>query len=500
MIHVAGRLSRLPLRVRLVAGFSATMLLVLTAAGAFVYWRVEYSVDHRLNTELTKTAHVVAPLVTPSGELSDDDALRAAGDHYQVLDRNGRVLTADKTAGDSPLIGSTAFRTALRRPVRQDIGDFLLGSNRPLRVYATALPSTGGDAAVLVIAAKRNQRDEALRELLAQLLAAGFGALALTAFVGDRLARAALKPVERYRAQAVDIASGATGVRLDVPTHRDDEVTRLGHTLNDVLSALEDALEHERRFVNDASHELRTPLTLLSSRVQLALRRRRTLAEHEDILAEIGTDVERLSRLAEQLLAVGTEQATTRPEESADLAEVTLKQVEMRHTLAPQDTVFSAAGSLQVAASGPVEVPVGTTRLAQLLDNLLDNAAVHGRPPVTVTVDTLDGAARLMVADAGPGMDPETLATATERFARSPQARAQPGSGLGLSLVDSIVIAAGGQLRLCSHGRHQLFGAGFDIDCDHDDVMTVTVLLPVQGQDFDEGARAVEVPGRSTPS
>ena len=98
------RLSRLPLRARLVAGFSATMLLVLTAAGGFVFWRVQYALDHRLNTELAKTAGVVAPLVTSMGEISNDDALRAAGDHYQVLDRTGRVLTADKTAGPTPLL------------------------------------------------------------------------------------------------------------------------------------------------------------------------------------------------------------------------------------------------------------------------------------------------------------------------------------------------------------------------------------------------------------
>lgn len=493
---VRHRFARLPLRVRLVAGFSATMLLVLTAAGTFVYWRVQYAVDHRLNTQLAKTAGVVAPLVTSAGEVSDDDALRAAGDHYQILDRTGRVLTADKTAGTSPLIGPDEVRTALRHPVRKDIGDFLPVSDRPQRVYAKALPAgTGGEAAVLVIATKRNQRDEALRELLAQLLAAGFGALLITAFVGDRLARAALKPVERYRAQAVDIASGATGVRLDVPSHRDDEVTRLGHTLNDVLSALEDALEHERRFVNDASHELRTPLTLLSSRVQLALRRKRTLAEHEDILTEVGTDVARLSRLAEQLLAVGTEQANAQPEESADLAAVALKQVEMRHTLAPPDTTYSVGGSLTVETTDSVMAAVGTTRLTQLVDNLLDNAATHGQPPVTVSVDTVDGTARLMITDDGPGMDAHTLATATQRFARAPHARPRPGSGLGLFLVANIVTTAGGQLRLCSGGRHELFGAPFDISCDHDQRMTVTVLLPAHLHDVDDGTT-----GRSTPS
>lgn len=91
---------------------------------------------------------------------------------------------------------------------------------------------------------------------------AGLGAPLVTAVVGDRLARLALRPVERYRVQAADIIAGKTGVRLDVLPGRDDEVTRLGHQLSDTLDALEGALDTERRFVNDASHELRTPLTL----------------------------------------------------------------------------------------------------------------------------------------------------------------------------------------------------------------------------------------------
>lgn len=476
-----GRLSRLPLRVRLVAGFSATMLLVLTAAAAFVYWRVQYAVDHRLNTELAKTARVVAPLVTSTGEISDDDALHAAGDHYQVLDRAGHVLTADKTAGPRPLLNRSEIRAALRHPLRKDVGEFLPASDRPLRVYAKALPArANGAAAVLVVATKRNQRDEALRELLGQLVAAGFGALIITALVGDRLARAALRPVERYRSQAADIASGASGVRLDIPVNRDDEVTRLGHTLNDVLSALEDALEHERRFVNDASHELRTPLTLLTSRVQLALRRRRSVAEYEGILEEIGTDVGRLSRLAEQLLALGTEQSATASAESADLAAVALKRVELRRSLATPASPFSAPDALHVAASGPAVVAVGSTRLIQLIDNLLDNAALHGAPPVMVRVEAIDELARLAVADAGDGMHPSLLSTATQRFARSPDARARPGSGLGLSLVDIIVAGAGGQVRLCFGGHHERFGAALDLECDHDDRMTITVLLPLR--------------------
>ncbi|MGH3425034.1 MAG: sensor histidine kinase, partial [Nocardioidaceae bacterium] len=301
-------------------------------------------------------------------------------------------------------------------------------------------------------------------------------ALVVTAFVGERLAKAALKPVERYRARAADIAAGASGVRLDVPPGREDEITRLGDTLNDMLGALEDALERERRFVDDASHELRTPLTLLRGRVQLALRRGRSTDEYETVLEEVESDVDRLASLTDQLLAL--QRPAIRGELPSDLVALVLDETERRLTLASPGSFYGREGALRVVASGTAPVDASGTRLAQLLGNLLDNAALHGEAPVTVGVDVAGDTVRLTVTDSGPGMDPETLAVAPQRFARSPGARSRPGSGLGLALVESALVQLDGGLRLCFDGRHETFGHPFALACEHGPRMTVTVLLP----------------------
>ncbi len=475
------RMRRLPLRVRLVAGFSATMLVVLTAAGAFVYWRVSYALDRQLNSDLADVARVLGPLVTPTGQTRAGAQRVVAGQLFQVLDRDGRVLSSSPALGDDPLISAAAAREALNEPVRRDVGALLPVANHPLRAYAVALPGAPSrQAAVLVVAARRDHRDEALLELLGQLAAAGLGALLVTALVGERLAKFALRPVEVYRAQAEDIRGGAAGVRLDVPSERHDEVTRLGDTLNAMLDALEEALDRERHFVNDASHELRTPLTLLRTRVQLARRRTRTLAEHEAVLAEIETDVVRLTRLADQLLHVGT-QAAGDAEAHCDLATVVRREVSRRGVLPGAAARGSSPGGVSVDADEPVEVALGEVPVTQVLGNLLDNAASHGAPPVHVRVDRVPGYGRLTVSDCGPGMDPEMLATATRRFARSAESRPREGFGLGLSLVEAIVLGAGGELRLCFAGHHQHFGDSGAGPCRHDDLMTVTVLLPLAG-------------------
>ena len=144
----------------------------------------------------------------------------------------------------------------------------------------------------------------------------------------------------------------------------------------------------------------------------------------------------------------------------------------------------TGTAGFEVVTTTPAAVCLSEAAIGQLVGNLLDNAGKHGAPPVRLTVDRADGGTgswgRLVVTDAGPGMDAELLATATRRFTRAASSRSRAGFGLGLSLVEALVARAGGQLRLCSGGRHQTYGAAGagEVACAHDDAMTVTVLLP----------------------
>ncbi|MER7556558.1 ATP-binding protein [Nocardioides sp. NPDC126508] len=476
MSRLTTRVSRLPLRVRLVAGFSVASLVVLLAAGIFVYWRVDYALNRGLDTELTQARHALEPLVGSDGRIRSRPAADATGVPWQVLDTDGTVVDRGGPAGTTPLIKERQLDRVTTTPHTFNVGDFLPVSAKPYRLQVVRL--AGSPTHYLLVGVRRDHRDEALRELLVQLALAGIGALCVTALVGDRLARAALRPVERYRRQAAAITAGNTSLRLDVPPQRDDEITRLGHTFNDMLTSLEAALERERQFVTEASHELRTPITLLTSRIQLALRRPRSAAEHERILAELTVDLDRLAALSEQLLQLGRAEAghpTGHPPGHGDLVTVTVRTVNQRRLAEPDH-----AGGLTVTLpDGPVPVPMADFELERIVTNLLDNAAIHGSPPVQVSVDEpAAGWARLLVVDAGPGMPPGLLTTATQRFTRAEDARSRPGSGLGLSLVGTLVSRAGGELRLCHDGRHAAYGSAAPVACTHGPEMTVTVLLP----------------------
>ena len=147
------------------------------------------------------------------------------------------------------------------------------------------------------------ERDETLATLLTLLLVVGPIALLLASFAGYWLAGAALRPVEAMRRGAAEISASTSGHRLPLPP-ASDEVRRLGETLNAMLARLDDGLERERRFVADAGHELRTPLAALRSELELALRQPRASQELVAALHSAAEEVERLVRLAENLLVL----------------------------------------------------------------------------------------------------------------------------------------------------------------------------------------------------
>ena len=168
------------------------------------------------------------------------------------------------------------------------------------RVIAVRAPSR---SAAVVVAASLESRDEALDRLLREFLLGGPLALGVATLAGYLLAAGALRPVEAMRRRAASIGAATPGARLPEPRSR-DELSRLAETLNEMLARLESAVEHERRFVDDASHELRTPLALLQAELELALRHPRSKQELERALHSAAEEADRLGRLAEDLLLV----------------------------------------------------------------------------------------------------------------------------------------------------------------------------------------------------
>jgi len=412
--------SRLPIRLRLALAFAVAMALVLVAVGALLYLRLGDALDEQLDESLQLRAQALAG----GGALEAGDDEAAA----QRLGPDGSP-TASSPGLDAPLVTPEEV-------VRAQDGSLFLTreiDGEPMRLLVTP---------TLVVGASLEDRDEALDELLAQLLVVGPLALLLASGAGYFLAAAALRPVESMRREAAEIRGDAAGRRLPLPRAR-DEIHRLGETLNDMLGRLQDSLARERRFVADASHELRTPLALLQTELELALRHKRTPGELEDALRSARDEVDRLTRLAEDLLILARLDEGRLPLRAATISARELLEAVARRF----DQRAAAEGRALEVEADSVSFPGDRLRLEQALGNLVDNALRHGAGTVRLGADARDGSVELRVADEGDGFAPDVLPVAFERFTREDEARGDGASGLGLAIVDAIARAHGGSAR-----------------------------------------------------
>jgi two-component system OmpR family sensor kinase len=427
--------NRLPIRLRLTLVFALAMAVVLLLAGWLVYARVSQSLSSALDQQLRSRAQDVSALVRREGTLrSTGGTLVEHGESFaQLLSANGTVLDATTRSDRTSLLPPRDFTRALRSPM------FFNRSSAPeldesARLLAVPV-QRGSSRLVLVVGTTRESRAETLHSLRNAFLIGGPLALLLAALAGYGLAGAALRPIEAMRRRAADISASSLDDRLPVPPSR-DEVSRLGETLNEMLTRIGDGLARERRFVADASHELRTPLALIKTELELALRRSRSTEELEAAIRGAAEDTERLSRIADDLLLLaGAEQGRV---DVTDVFETVAGRFRSRAESERRD--------LSVAAGDPLVVSADRSLLEQALANMVDNAFTHGAGRVSLRTEQRNGSTELHVLDEGKGFPAEFLHHAFERFSRA-QKTTVDGSGLGLAIVETIAEAHGWDAR-----------------------------------------------------
>ncbi len=241
---------------------------------------------------------------------------------------------------------------------------------------------------------------------------------------------------------------------------------RLVTALNEMLDRIERSFESQRRFTADASHEMRSPLSRLRNELEVALRRPRAASEYEQTLRSALEEVERLSRLTEELLTLArldAGEATEGPEGPVSLLPVVEEEM---IRLKPEADGRRIALILE-ESPGPV-VRVSPEALRLVVSNLLHNAVKFSPPNSWVAIRILseEDQAVLAVSDTGPGVPPKDLPRLFERFCGANASRSPdiPDVGLGLAIARAIVDAHGGKIAVDS-----TLGAG----------ATFTVRLPL---------------------
>ena len=318
----------------------------------------------------------------------------------------------------------------------------------PIRVVSLPLP-VGDRRYVVQVAMSLDDAYAVIRAGRWLLLCLSLGILAGVGITGARLARRALRPIDRIVTTARRLGEANLTERLPHPGTR-DEIGRLVATLNDMLARIERGVDAQRRFTADASHELRSPLSRLRAELEVTLRRPRDRAEYEEALRSGLDEVERLSRLTDELLLLARLDAgDVREAPPAPVALGPLLDDAVRR-LAPVAARRGVAVTLQASAS-PV-VPVGPSTVGLVMTNLLENAVKFSPPGgrVTVALAAEAGEALVSVADTGPGIPTEELPRLFERFHRGTAARVAeaPGVGLGLAICRALVERHGGRIAV----------------------------------------------------
>lgn len=431
---------RWPIRWRLTAAFTLTMAVVLAAAGAATVADSRASLDEASTQNLQyRLRDVQSAAISPAASLPN------GRDSAEQILQGDRVVAGSRGATDHALLAPAELAAAQRGPLLVEHPD---AGALPGPVRIAAAPAAGGTR-IAVAATSLADRDATVADL-ARELSVFLPLVLLAAAAGAYLlATASLRPVERMRARAATITAGAPDQRLPLPASR-DEVSRLGTTLNEMLARLHGALDRERRFVADASHELRTPLSLLTTELELALRRPRTADELTAALRSALEETGRLSRLAQDLLLLARADQSPEP--------VRAERVELdRLVTSTVDRYRNAPGGHAIVLEPLPAVAVLANRddLDRAVGNLLDNALQHGAPPITVSANgTTDTAVTIEIRDHGPGIDPAFLPRAFDRLTRADNARTTGGAGLGLAITAALAHRNGGHATVgnAEHG------------------------------------------------
>jgi len=419
----------------LVLGVAAVVWLT---AAALIWRDVRHELDELLDGHLAQAA---ALLVVQQAAHHDDDKMADAPSLHKYAPRvifqvfhEGQLVQRSAQAGVAPMSESERGFSTVR-----------LVDGSEWRVFATQ----GAERDVQVyVGEQTGSRSAILRAVLRSVLLPLLVALPLLALAGWWAVQRGLLPLRHLsealgqrRPEALESV-----VLQDVPA----EMQPLVQALNGLFGRIERMLESERRFTADAAHELRTPIAAIRAQAQVALGAGADEAQRQHALQATLAGCDRATHLVEQLLTLARlEAAPAGATDGVDLGGLARRVLA---ELAPGALLRHQQLELDVGA--PCRVTGNDMLLGVLLRNLVDNALRYSPDGATVQVCVTQEAGRpvLRVEDSGAGMTAQEMGRLGERFYRVP-GHAQPGSGLGWSIIRRIAQVCGAQVETASSAR-----------------------------------------------
>lgn len=447
------------IRFRLVIWYAGLLTVVFVVFGVFMYLAMDHFLEASVGDSQRRRADIIAQtLISQVSQTGEEYVRNEISTSYdpelnerfiRVTRPNGTVLYVSGEPRENsfdpkavPVLKPKQFTSRTRKQRLPDGQDLL--------IISTAYSPPRGQT-YLVECGIPLGPIQAMQDELVVALMIGLPLVVAVAVAGGYvLVGKALAPVDKISRSAEQITLHNLRERLPI-AQTGDELERLSSSLNHMITRLDEAFQHNRRFMADASHELRTPLTIVRGELEAVLPQTSHLPEIQEKIGTILEEVVRITKIVESLFAIsrldaGEAQAEWVKFDLAQLAATTADQM----LLLAEDKGISVTSN----AAQPVLVDGDRARIKQVVVNLLDNAIKYTPAGGTVCLNvTANGkTATLEVADNGAGIPASALPHVFERFFRVDPARSREvgGAGIGLSIVKSICTAHGGQVAVQS--------------------------------------------------
>jgi heavy metal sensor kinase len=449
-------------RFRLVLWFTVILAIILFAFSTFLFYTQSRNLQAEAVRELDRRVTSLLQFVQsgmsqgmgqislPQGLLRDTDVFLIVSPDGQVLASQGpiparqvlQILSAGLQSNSQAGEGSVVYWTST-------------SSQNYLFIPTQVHDHMGVD--IVVIFGGILDPGALVNRFLFTLIIGSLLTLLIAVIGGFWLADRVMRPVKTITQAARAISETDLSLRLNLKNK--DELGELANTFDAMLARLQAAFERQRQFVADASHELRTPLTIVNLETSRALETHRSQPEYQHALKIIHAENDFMTSLVNDLLVLARMDAgqTAMEKNPLDLSDLVVDTIERLTPLAVRNGVTLQAGNL------PETYILGDRQyLLQMLSNLVENAIKYttgDKKLVSAETGSSDGITWVRVSDTGPGIATEDIPHLFERFYRVDKARTRDteletdpnlpsGSGLGLSIVQWIVQAHGGEIHL----------------------------------------------------
>lgn len=426
------------IRTRLTLQFIVTVASILALTLGFVYLRFKKSQEDEFYRSLRFKAIMTAQMVLKQEDKiifpmeNEPGAASLLQVNEAVAIYNSRLQQVFSINASSGVLPQRAFDG-----IREQGECRIVFGNLP--ALGLRQKSTSGNEYV-VVAASIFQSEE-LKKLRTILMLSFFIAVGLVALGGWFFAGQAMAPVSGIVNEVDRILPSNMSTRLKEPAN-EDEIGRLVRTFNQLLDRIYFAFQMQKRFVSNVSHELKNPVSVIISQLEVALGRDRSGEEYRETLRSVLEDTRLMADITEKLLQMARVYS-----EDSDIVFSVLRLDEM--VLQVRDLLMRAHPEYRIqfdidentAGGNDLEVRGNDALLRLAITNLLDNGCKFA-PDKTVQVRIsadVSGGPRLDISDQGPGIPEKDLPLIFQPFYRGAQQAKTPGSGIGLSLVESIL-------------------------------------------------------------